>query len=191
MRILIFFFWILTGIATGVVASDKGHGFGSWLFAGLLLGPLGLIAVAGLSDQKLREYIRRTMEPPSIRTNQNTQKLLEEINLKVDSTPKLLSESQSNFDEQNQGYLKDKYIGDFLLNKRATKDQIWRKIFEMLEFHRPDIATLSDPVKSNLNLSLTGGRAYIICRSDGAKIALAYTKDSPDNHYLYWQLRIY
>ena len=67
MRILIFFLWILTGIATGVVASDKGHGFGSWAFAGLVLGPLGLIAAAGLSDQKLREYIRRTIETQSVR----------------------------------------------------------------------------------------------------------------------------
>ena len=60
----------------------------------------------------------------------------------------------------------------------------------MLEFRRPDIASLVDRSKSNLDLSLTGRRAYLICKSDGQKIALAYSKESSNEDLLYWQLRI-
>ena len=84
MRLLIVFIWILTGVTTGVVASDKGHGFGSWTFAGLFLGPLGLIAAAGLSDQKLREYIRRTIDPQFNVQMKANKKLLDQNDLYID-----------------------------------------------------------------------------------------------------------
>ena len=151
MRILIFLLWILTGIATGVVASDKGHGFGSWAFAGFLLGPLGLIAAVGLSDQKLREYIRRSIEPQSIQPFRNSQNILEQSDLDVDSKPKLLNQGQSNFTYQLQENSKEKYIGDFLLKTSASEEQIWIKILELLKFRRPDIVSLADRSKSNTN----------------------------------------
>ncbi len=192
MYILILLFWILTGITTGVVASDKGHGFGSWTLAGLLLGPLGLIAAVGLSDQKLREYIRRTIESESIRPIQNTQKLLDKNDLYVDSTPipKLLSEGPGELAYQTKEYTREKYIDDFLLNKSASEEQLWMKIVEILEFYNPDIAALAERSKSNFNIDFTGGRAYVICKSDGQKIALAYAKESSNNDY-YWQLKMY
>ncbi len=191
MRIVIFIFWILTGIASGVVASDKGHGFGSWAFAGLLLGPLGLIAAAGLSDQKLREYIRRSIEPQSIREHWNAQDLLEQSPLDVDSKPRLLMEGSFNSEHQVQYNLNDKYVGDFLLGKSASQNQIWGKILELLEFRSSDIAFLADRSKSNLNLSLTGGRAYKIRKSDGKKLALAYAKQTSDMDILHWQVKLY
>ena len=100
MRILILFLWLLTGIVTGVVASDKGHGFGSWALAGFLLGPIGLIAAAGLSDQKLRGYISRSIQSQYTRPAQNTQRLIEQNYLDLDSAPKLLNESQRTFQLQ-------------------------------------------------------------------------------------------
>ena len=58
-----FFFILVIGVIAGFlasnIASDKGHDGSSWFFAGFLFGPLGLIAAAGLSDRKLRKYIRQ------------------------------------------------------------------------------------------------------------------------------------
>lgn len=39
------------------IAYEKGWGSSNWLLAGLLFGPLGLIAAAGLPDRKLRHYL--------------------------------------------------------------------------------------------------------------------------------------
>ena len=191
MRFLVLFLWIVTGIVTGVVASDKGHGFGSWLFVGLFLGPLGLIAAAGLSDQKLREYLRRTIEPQSVNSTVSTQTLFDSKALYVDNSSSVKLLRQSDVENNKQESSKEKYICDFLLNKSASEDQLWTKIIEMLDFCKPDIVSLIDRKKSNMNISLTGGRAYMICKSDGEKIALAYSKDSSDGDNFYWQLRMY
>ncbi len=191
MRVLIFFLWLMTGIVTGVVASDKGHGFGSWALAGFLLGPIGLIAAAGLSDQKLRGYISRTIQSQFIQQPSSNQKFLEQMSGNVDSKPKLLNESQTNFKFQGQEYLNEKYIGDFLLIKSASEDQVWIKILELIEFRRPDAVGLADRSQSNSNISLTGGSAYLICKSNGERFALAYAKESADAEVFYWQLRVY
>ena len=191
MLILIVSLWILTGMVTGVVASDKGHGFGSWVLAGLLLGPIGLIAAAGLSDQKLREYIRRTIEHESSWPIESNQTLFGQTQNSLDSMPKLLNESQINFDSQTEKYSKDKFIGDFLLNKNASEDQIWIKALEILQFAKPDLADLANRSQSYINESLTGGRLFTLCTADGEKLALAYSKMIPDNESLYWKIRIY
>tara|TARA_Y100001968_G_C19412040_1_gene746844 strand:- start:1568 stop:2143 length:576 start_codon:yes stop_codon:yes gene_type:complete len=191
MGVLIFFLWILTGIVTGVVASDKGHGFGSWIFAGLMLGPFGLIAAAGLSDQKLREYIRRTIDPQSSWPIESKQKLFGGTLRPVDSSPKLLNESQSSLTYKTEEYSKENNIGNFLLNKNASEGQIWSKVIEILEFTKPEIVSLADPSESKIKESLTGGKIYMICQSDGKKIALAYAKESSQNNNLYWQIRMY
>ena len=61
-----FFFLIVIAFVTACLASsiaeDKGHsGMGQGL-CGFLFGPLGLIAAAGLSDRKLRKYLRQIGE---------------------------------------------------------------------------------------------------------------------------------
>tara|TARA_Y100001968_G_C19159738_1_gene620224 strand:- start:214 stop:789 length:576 start_codon:yes stop_codon:yes gene_type:complete len=191
MRLLIVFLWILTGVTTGVVASDKGHGFGSWTFAGLFLGPLGLIAAAGLSDQKLREYIRRTIDPSLVDPIQTNQRLLDQTDLYFDSPPKLLKGSQTNLEGETQTYSKEKYIGDFLLNRDASEDEIWTKIIEMFDFRRPDLVYLADQTKSKIISSLYGGKAYLICDSGEKRIALVYSKLSNDGQDFYWKIKIY
>ena len=60
--IILFFIVGFSGLLTAVVASDKGHDGNIWFFAGFITGPLGLIAAAGLSDRKLRKYIRQIGE---------------------------------------------------------------------------------------------------------------------------------
>ena len=59
---LLLIFGAITGFLSSNVASDKGHDGTAWFFTGFFLGPLGLIAAAGLSDRKLRKYIRQIGE---------------------------------------------------------------------------------------------------------------------------------
>jgi len=41
------------------VADSKGHSQVAWFFAGFLFGPVGLIAVCGLGDNRMRSTPRR------------------------------------------------------------------------------------------------------------------------------------
>tara|TARA_Y100001968_G_scaffold168646_1_gene154466 strand:- start:1331 stop:1906 length:576 start_codon:yes stop_codon:yes gene_type:complete len=191
MRILVVFFWIITGFITGVVASDKGHGFGSWTLVGFFLGPFGLLAAAGLSDQKLREYIRRTID---FRVNSSTltkNNLLEPLDLNIDSSPKLLEQSLGNYKDQNYIYAKENYIGDFLIDKDASYNQIWNKIIEIFEFRNVDLVDLADQSKSNMMSSQSGGKACIIFDLFGEKLALAYSKECSEKNQLYWRVKLY
>ena len=54
--------WIPCAFFSAVIADDKGHGGVAWFCGGLVMGPLGLVAVAALSDRKLRRYIRLMAE---------------------------------------------------------------------------------------------------------------------------------
>ena len=191
MIILVLILWTLTGITTGVVASDKGHGFGSWTLVGLILGPLGLIAAAGLSDQKLREYIRRTIDPSLIDPIKINQRSLNGTDLYLDETPKLLIGSQSNVEGESQSSSREKYIGDFLLNRDASENEIWTKIIEMFDFRRPDLVYLADQTKSKIISSSYGGKAYLICDSGEKRIALVYAKLNNDRQDFYWKIKIY
>ena len=60
--VALIFIWIPCAIYCGTTAEDKGHNGFSWFWAGLLFGPIGLIAVAALGDRKLRRYIRLMAE---------------------------------------------------------------------------------------------------------------------------------
>ncbi len=189
MRIWIFCLWALTAIFTGVIASDKGHDFASWTVAGFMIGPLGLIAAAGLSDQKLREYIRRSNIN---RLNIESQiKLLENSHHNAQMSPKLLEQSTGIPDNQIEQVPKEKFIGEFLLNKDSGEDQIWEKILEVINYRKPDIAYLADRSTSDANLSLQGGKGFLICDKEGVKLALAYVKDNTNDDQLHWQVRIY
>ena len=53
---------LITACLASSIAEDKGHSATAWGLCGFLFGPLGLIAAAGLSDRKLRKYIRQIGE---------------------------------------------------------------------------------------------------------------------------------
>ena len=53
---------LITACLASSIAEDKGHSAVAWGLCGFLFGPLGLIAAAGLSDRKLRKYIRQIGE---------------------------------------------------------------------------------------------------------------------------------
>lgn len=44
--------WLLCGIGSGVVAESKGRSGCGWLILGFLLGPIGLVISAGMSNVK-------------------------------------------------------------------------------------------------------------------------------------------
>jgi hypothetical protein len=51
-------FLILCGFVSGTVAGDKGHSGFAWGLVGIVVGPIGVIGAAGLSDRKLHRYLR-------------------------------------------------------------------------------------------------------------------------------------
>jgi len=49
---------IISGTLSSSIFGTKGCNGGMWFLAGFLFGPLGLVAAAGLPDQRLRVYLR-------------------------------------------------------------------------------------------------------------------------------------
>ena len=119
---------LLTGVITAylssAVAKDKGHDGTPWFWGGFFFGPLGLIAAAGLSDRKLRRYIRQIGE-------------------KQDAIKEEL-EPKTQEDKRPDGYS----IGTFKLVKTAEEDEIWEKILSMFN---PEIANKADLRNSYLD----------------------------------------
>ena len=63
----IFFIWLPCGFFAASVAGDKNHNPFAWFFAGLLWGPIGVIAAAGLSDRTQRRYVRLIAESQGVK----------------------------------------------------------------------------------------------------------------------------
>ena len=60
---------IICGGLAGQIANAKGWNGANWQIAGFLFGPLGLLAAAGLPDQKLRLHLRVLAESQGVSTN--------------------------------------------------------------------------------------------------------------------------
>ena len=58
LLIVLFFFGVTCGGFCATLADNKGWNPGPWFIGGFLLGPLALVAAAGMPDLKLRKYIR-------------------------------------------------------------------------------------------------------------------------------------
>ena len=67
---MIFFFlflwWIACGLVAMSVANAKHCNGGLWLLGGLLMGPIAVIAAAGLPDRKLRRTMRLIAEAQGV-----------------------------------------------------------------------------------------------------------------------------
>tara|TARA_B100001121_G_C18278079_1_gene429374 strand:+ start:200 stop:466 length:267 start_codon:yes stop_codon:yes gene_type:complete len=62
MEIFIFIFWIVSALFCSLVAYEKGYSNVAWFFGGIVFGFIALIAVAGLPDKRLRNYLRQIGE---------------------------------------------------------------------------------------------------------------------------------
>ena len=113
------FFLLITGVIIGFlsssVAKDKGHDGTSWFWLGFLLGPLGLLAVVGLSDRKLRNYIKQIGESQGA--------LKEEI---ISISP-----------EEKEA------TKNILTAKNATEDEIWETLMNLLTQKNRNLADRS------------------------------------------------
>ena len=175
MKFIIFLIWFFTGIITGVVASDKGHAFGSWLFAGLLLGPLGLLAAAGLSDRRLRQFLRNYEDPYHA----------------IKSPPKLLFQSKGNNPNDLIDITNGQTEDSFVLDKSTGDDALWESIINFLNSKNSKVVNLAAKSNSGRTESLTGGIAFLLCDDKGHKLALAYAKQDSTNENYIWRVRMY
>ena len=62
MEIFIFIVWITSALFCALVANEKGYSNVAWFFGGIVFGFIALIAVAGLPDKRLRNYLRQIGE---------------------------------------------------------------------------------------------------------------------------------
>tara|TARA_B100000579_G_scaffold256566_1_gene211209 strand:+ start:3795 stop:4289 length:495 start_codon:yes stop_codon:yes gene_type:complete len=153
---------LITACLASSIAEDKGHSAGAWGLCGFLFGPLGLIAAAGLSDRKLRRYIRQIGEK---------QEAIQE--------PKTSEEIR----EEER---KEKIIGTFQLLKTAEEDAIWEKILSMLS---SDLADKADRSNSYLNEPLFGGTEFVVNNSKGERLAFASRIEGLMNNYQ-WEVSL-
>lgn len=137
---------LITGCLASSIAEDKGHSGAAWGICGFLFGPLGLIAAAGLSDRKLRRYIRQIGEKQEA--------------IKEDLEPK------ASKDLRADGYS----IGTFELPYLADEDAIWEKILSLLS---SDVADKADRSKSYLNDPLLGTTEFVVNDLKGERLAFA------------------
>ena len=86
----ILFLWIPCAIFCGTIAEDKGHG-AVWFGVGLFFGPLGLLAVAALSDRKQRRILRLMAEQQG-------------VNLTDDGEPKRAVDVANDILKKKRGY---------------------------------------------------------------------------------------
>ena len=161
-----FFVVLLLGIFSGFLASnlasDKGHDGTTWFLAGFLLGPLGLIASAGLSDRKLRRYIRQIGE-------------------KQDAIKPLPTREQE---------AKNKSTGSFTLKKEAEKHEVFEKLVELLE-KRNYVAIIEaiDKKKVSFNSPIFGAKELIIQDKNGINL-LSVTSSNYSQTELIWQVEL-
>ena len=128
----------------------------SWI---TLLGPLGLIAAAGLSDRKLRRYIRQIGEKQEAIA-------LEPLRMTTE--------------ERKQNQRNKKIIGTFELDKTAEEDAIWLKILSMLN---PEIANKADLRNSCLDDSFLGGTEFVINYRNGGTLACTARREYSEDTY--------
>ena len=73
--IVILVFALVCAGLSAEIANSKGWDGAAWFFAGFLLGPLGLLAVVGLPDKQLRNYVRALALKLEALEDVNSQKL--------------------------------------------------------------------------------------------------------------------
>ena len=158
--VVLLFVWVPCGLFAASVASGKGYSGVSWFFGGLFFGPIALIAAAGLGDLKLRQYIRRIGE------NQGA-----------------IEPKSFDLERQNKTVFKG-----FLMSKNASKEEVWEKLLDSLDFVRPDIAYKADASRSSMSLG-DKGIEFEICNSNSQVIASAYAKEDSVKEY-FWQVQL-
>ena len=142
---------LFSAFLAGNVASDKGHDGTLWFLAGLLLGPLGLIAAAGLSDRKLRRYIRQIGE-------------------KQDAIKP---------DQSRERATKNKPDWSFIASNDDNQHQLFEKLVKLLkEKNSSELIGRIDTEKLEINSPLFGREELIVQDKKGENLVLVTASGS-------------
>ena len=122
----------------------------------------GLIAAAGLSDRKLRRYMRQIGE-------------------KQDAIKPYQSKEKES---------KNKSVGSFLIQKEANEKEVFETLVELLEKKNySGVIENIDKTKLNFNTPLFGGKELIVQDKNGETLVLVSSSGSlPDG--IMWQVQL-
>ena len=127
---------------------------------GFLFAPLGLIAAAGLSDRKLRKYIKQIGEKQEA----------------IKAEPLLKTSDEA---------IKEKVIGSFEL-VQAAADADWEKI---LSLFISEIANKADRSNLYKNTPIFGSIEFVVNDSNSELLVFASRKEYAINKYL-WEVSL-
>lgn len=105
MLLVALVFGVISAFFCGHLATSKGLDSGSWFVVGLLFGPLGLLAAAGMPDRMMRQYLRAIVEAQGIETKS--------IEPEISDLP-----------------LKE---NEFIADKGSMKESLWESVLEILD----------------------------------------------------------
>lgn len=122
------FFGLVCGALSSVIAESKGCDSGTWFWAGLLLGPFGLIAICGMPDRHLRRYLREIAL--AVGAKEESLEDVREINISTHKEP------------SSRVRVRD---GEIFQITRSSPESIWEDLLRLLP---PNIRDVTDPLSS-------------------------------------------
>ena len=159
MVLFISLVWIFCAFLSAFIAKDKGHNTLLWFFFGLIGGIISLIAATGLSDRKLRNYIRIICE--------------KEIPIKEET-----------FISRKPFRYREKFT--FSTGINANENEVYRNLSNVLRKSR-DTKEAFDALKIDsfeFSESILGGKAFIAYDTD--KISLIILTSQKKENKLLW-----
>ena len=159
MVLILSLIWILCAFLSAFLAKDKGHNALLWFLIGLIGGIISMVAATGLSDRKLRNYIRAISEKDELAKEEN-------FNLKKPFRyrEKFTFSTGINANE-NEVY---SYLSNFLRKSKDTKEAFDALKIDSFEFSE----------------SILGGKAFIVY--DANKISLIILTSQQKEDKLLW-----
>jgi hypothetical protein len=140
-------FGIVCGSLSSSVAESKGCSSGPWFWAGLFLGPIGLIAACGMPDRRLRHYLR-------------------EIALAVGAKEESLGDERR-IELVGAGpppSLVDAEEGDVFQIAGSSPEAIWESLLELLPAELRDCADLEKSEYYRVRINIRDANKRMIAR---------------------------
>jgi hypothetical protein len=151
---------ISAGLSSSI-ASAKGWSSLSWLVAGFLFGPLGLIAAAGLPDRKLRHYLFELSRQQGVSSE----------SLEIEPADQTVPVTSWGSGEH-----------DFQTDPLTTKDQVWELILCSLPASLKDQAS-----KESSDLKMRSSK-MLIRSAEGQYLAEAKRLSVNQDGIVCWKL---
>ena len=159
MVLILSLLWIISAFLSALLAKDKGHNALLWFFIGLIGGIISVVAATGLSDRKLRNYMRIISEKEKLSKEENF------ISKKPFRYREKFTFSTGINANENEVY---NHLSNFLRKSRDTKE-----VFDALKV---DSFEFSE--------SILGGKAFIVY--DANMISLIILTSQKKEDKLLW-----